>query len=239
MTSMLRLATAFVALMAPFATSVHAEDRVELVVQYTQPQIFDGVFEKLKAEFEARHPNVTVNYRGVLPDYGAGIQALLRESLIGDMPDVTYVGISHIPTVANRDLHVDLNTLAAKEDTPLDARGWSDSIQSIGRIGGELVGLPHAISMPVVYYNADLVRQVGGDPDNMPSDWEGFLELSGKIANLGDDLCGSLHPVFVHLVRCVGLPGRPFQPRRRNDAAGCHDRGFCQRSGVAGFDRHL
>ena len=194
MTSMLRLATAFVALMAPFATSVHAEDRVELVVQYTQPQIFDGVFEKLKAEFEARHPNVTVNYRGVLPDYGAGIQALLRESLIGDMPDVTYVGISHIPTVATRDLHVDLNTLAAKEDTPLDARGWSDSIQSIGRIGRELVGLPHAISMPVVYYNADLVRQVGGDPDNMPSDWEGFLELSGKIANLGDNYAGLYTP---------------------------------------------
>ncbi len=188
------LTVAITAMIVPVSTAVFADDKVELVVQYTQPQIFDGVFEKLKADFEAEHPNVTINYRGVLPDYGAGIQALLRESLIGDMPDVSYVGISHIPTVANRDLHVDLNTLAAQDETPLEDGGWSDSIQSIGRIGDELVGLPHAISMSVVYYNADLVREVGGDPDNMPTDWEGFLELSGKIADLGPDYAGLYTP---------------------------------------------
>lgn len=194
MTSLPRLSVAIVALIAPFATSAYAEEPVELVVQYTQPQIFDGVFEKLKADFEAQHPHVTVSYRGVLPDYGAGIQALLRESLIGDMPDVTYVGISHIPTVANRDLHVDMDTLAEQDDATLEAGGWSASIQSIGRIDGELIGLPHAISMPVVYYNADLVREAGGDPDNMPTDWEGFLDLSGKIAALGNDYAGLYTP---------------------------------------------
>lgn len=194
MTSMPRLATALAALVAPFATAAYAQERVELVVQYTQPQIFDGVFEKLKANFEAEHPNVTIDYRGVLPDYGAGIQALLRESLIGDMPDVTYVGISHILTVANRDLHVDMNRLMAEDGSTFDAGGWSPSLQSIGQVDGEQVGLPHAISMPVVYYNADLVREVGGDPDNMPSDWDGFLELSGKIADLGEDYAGLYTP---------------------------------------------
>ncbi|MEM7696090.1 MAG: extracellular solute-binding protein [Pseudomonadota bacterium] len=189
-----RLATVVVALGVPLVSVAHAQEPVELVVQYTQPQIFDGVFEKLKADFEAQNPGVTVTYRGVLPDYGAGIQALLRESLIGDMPDVTYVGISHIPTVANRELHVDLNTLAANDAATLDDGGWSPSIQSIGQVDGELIGLPHAISMPVVYYNADLVREVGGDPDNMPTDWEGFLELSGQIAALGEDYAGLYTP---------------------------------------------
>ena len=42
---------------------------VELVVQYTQPQIFDGVFERLKAEFEAQNPDITVTFRAPLPNY--------------------------------------------------------------------------------------------------------------------------------------------------------------------------
>lgn len=189
-----KFAAAAAMLVMPFSTPATAEDKVEIVVQYTQPQIFDGVFDKLKADFEAQHPNVTVTYRGALPDYGAGIQALLRESLTNDMPDVTYVGISHIPTVANRGLHLDMAKLMEADGETFAAGGWSDSLQSIGRVNGEQVALPFAISMPVVYYNADLVKQVGGDPDNLPTDWDGLLDLSAKIAALGDDYAGIYTP---------------------------------------------
>jgi len=182
------------ALVLGVAADRAAAQPTELVVQYTQPQIFDGVFAKLKEDFEAQHPGVIVTYRGALPDYGAGIQALLRESMIGDMPDVSYVGISHIPTVADRGLFVDLADLMAAEGGSFDAGGWSDSLRSIGRVDGRQVALPFAISMPVMYYNADLVRQVGGDPDHLPTDWDGLLALSGKIAALGPGYAGLYTP---------------------------------------------
>ena len=134
-----------------------------------------------------QNPGITIKYRGPLPNYGAGIQALLREATIGEMPHVDYVGLSHIPTVAQRGLAVDLAPLMAADGQTFEENGWTESLQSLGRFGGKQLALPMAVSMSVVYYNADLVRRVGGDPDNMPKDWDGIIELAGKIRALGPD----------------------------------------------------
>lgn len=180
-------ASAALALASP--TTGRAEP-VELVVQYSQPQIFDGVFAKLKDEFEARNPDIKVTFRGPQKDYGANVQALLREAVVGDMPHVDYLGLSHLPVVADRGLAVDLAPLMEKDGQTFEENGWTESLQSVGRIGGKQLALPFAISMSVVYYNADLVRRVGGDPDAMPRDWDGLLALAGKVADLGPDYAG-------------------------------------------------
>lgn len=178
---------------AAIGGAVRAEP-VELVVQYTQPQIFDGVFERLKAEFEAQNPDVTVTYRAPLPNYGAGVQALLREATVGDMPHVDYLGLSHLKTVVDRGLAVEIGSLMEKDGQTFEENGWTDSLQTLGRVDGTQYALPFAVSMSVTYYNADLVRQVGGDPENMPTDWDGIIDLAGKIRGLGDDYAGMYIP---------------------------------------------
>ncbi|MEL6767786.1 MAG: extracellular solute-binding protein, partial [Pseudomonadota bacterium] len=167
---------------------------VELVVQYTQPQIFDGVFERLKAEFEAQNPDITVTYRAPLPNYGAGVQALLREATVGEMPHVDYLGLSHLGTVVDRGLAVEIAPLMEKDGETFEENGWTESLQTLGRVDGTQYALPFAVSMSVAYYNADLVREAGGDPDNMPTDWDGIIELAGKISALGDDIAGMYIP---------------------------------------------
>ena len=167
---------------------------VELIVQYTQPQIFDGVFDALKAEFEARNPDVTVSFRGAHNTYGDNVQALLRDAVVGDMPHVNYLGLSFLPTVADRGLAVDLAPLMENDGETFEENGWTESLQSVGRHGGQQLSLPFAISMSLTYYNADLVRQVGGDPDNMPTDWDGIIDLAGRIDDLGPDYAGMYLP---------------------------------------------
>jgi multiple sugar transport system substrate-binding protein len=174
-------------------TSAFAEP-VELVVQYSQPQIFNGVFEKLKEEFEAQNPGITVTFRGAHKNYGENVQALLRDAVIGDMPHVDYLGLSHVPVVAQRGLAVDLAPLMKKDGETFEENGWTESLQSIGRADGKQLALPFAVSMSVVYYNADLVKQVGGDADNMPADWDGILDLASKIDALGPDYAGMYIP---------------------------------------------
>lgn len=85
--------------LAAFATPAKA-DQVELVVQYTQSQIFGGVFDALKEEFEAQHPDVTVTFRGAHNTYSDNVQALLREATVGDMPHINYLGLSYLPVSA-------------------------------------------------------------------------------------------------------------------------------------------
>lgn len=182
-------AAAFGMLASPLAAAP-----VELVVQYTQPQIFDKVFEKLKADFEAANPDIKIKFRGPHKDYSAGIQGLLREATVGGMPHVDYVGLSFIPVVGERDLAVDLGRLMKADDSTFEKQGWTPSMQSIGQVGGKQIGLPFAISMSLVYYNADLVRKVGADPDNMPRDWDGLLKIAGKIKALGPDMAGMYIP---------------------------------------------
>ena len=174
-------------------TSARSEP-IELIVQYAQPQIFDGVFEALKEEFETRNPDVTVTFRGAQNNYGDNVQALLRDAVVGDMPHVNYLGLSYLPTVADRGLAVDLKPLMEKDGETFEENGWTESLQSVGRFDGRQLALPFAISMSLTYFNADLVRQVGGDPDNMPTDWDGIIELAGKINDLGPDYAGMYLP---------------------------------------------
>lgn len=168
--------------------------KVELVVQYTQPQIFDDVFDTLKEEFEAQNPDIEIKYRAPLPNYGAGIQAMFREATVGDMPHVNYIGLSYLPSVAARGLAVDLAPLMAADGQTFDENGWTESLRTIGRADGKQLALPFAISMSVTYFNADLVREAGGDPDNMPADWDGIIRLAGKIRDLGPDYAGMYIP---------------------------------------------
>ncbi len=176
-----------------FSTPAKA-DQVELVVQYTQSQIFGGVFDALKDEFEAQNPDVTVIFRGAHNTYSDNVQALLREATVGDMPHVNYLGLSYLPTIADRGLAVDLAPLMEAAGETFEENGWTESLQSVGRFGGRQLALPFAISMSLTYYNADLVRQVGGDPDNMPSDWDGIIELASAIDALGPDYAGMYIP---------------------------------------------
>jgi len=177
------------------AITASAQTRpVELVVQYSQPQIFDKVFEQLKADFEADNPDISVKFRGAHKDYGAGIQALLREATVGEMAHVDYVGLSYVPIVGERGIAVDLVPLMRADNSTFEKGGWTLSLQSLGKVGDKQLGLPFALSMSLVYFNADLVRKAGFDPDKMPRDWDGLLKVAGKIRALGPNISGMYMP---------------------------------------------
>lgn len=195
---------------------------VELVVQYTQPQIFDKVFAQIKTDFEAQNPGITVKFRGPHKDYGAGLQALLREAVVGDMAHVDYVGLSHLPVVADRGIAVDLGELMKADGSTFEKNGWTPSLQSLGKAGGKQIALPFAVSMSLVYYNADLVKKAGGDPNAMPRDWDGLLALGGKIRALGSDISGMYLPyssawygAWYYQGVLFGLGGEMMQPGKR------------------------
>jgi multiple sugar transport system substrate-binding protein len=50
-----------------------------------------------------------------------------------------------------------------------------------------------AVSTPIIYYNTDLVEQAGGDPGDLPTDWDGVLKLAQDINALGADKVGIYH----------------------------------------------
>ncbi|MEO1498883.1 MAG: extracellular solute-binding protein [Planctomycetota bacterium] len=56
-------------------------------------------------------------------------------------------------------------------------------------------GMPYNASTPIVHYNADLIREAGGDPANPPQTWDDMIALAAAIDALGDDFSGMSYDV--------------------------------------------
>jgi multiple sugar transport system substrate-binding protein len=60
----------------------------------------------------------------------------------------------------------------------------------IGTYSGSVYSLPFAVSLPISYYNMDLVKKAGWDPNELPKTWDEVIELAQRIDALGDDTHG-------------------------------------------------
>ncbi|MGV6871984.1 ABC transporter substrate-binding protein [Pseudochelatococcus sp. B33] len=164
-----------------------ANAQTRLDVFYAWPD--HEVFHKPIAErFTAARPDVTITFRAAAPSYDEAIQTLIRQSMAGQLPDVHYVGFNVLRPLVGRGLIKPIDDLVAADD--LTAKGYTHQVLSLARVDGKQYGLPFAMSTPVVYYNADLVERAGGDPEQIPSDWDGFVALAGKIGELGGGVSG-------------------------------------------------
>ncbi len=76
------------------------------------------------------------------------------------------------------------------EGRDMAALGYTPEALALTQIDGVQYGLPWTSSTPVMFYNADLVRQAGGDPAAMPTTWDETIALAAKIDALGDDVMG-------------------------------------------------
>ena len=176
----------------PFIQSAAAQAATELVVHYPMPAFFKDVMDQLSAEFTKANPDVTVRFPAPSPTYEDGLQLVIRQATAGGLPDVSFQGLNRLRFLAERDILVDLAPFLGKAGDPA-AAGWTPTILQLAQVGGRQVGLTFSASNPVTYYNAALVRRAGGDPDNMPSDWDGVLKLSAAIAALGDGISGMFY----------------------------------------------
>ncbi|PSC06572.1 ABC transporter substrate-binding protein [Alsobacter soli] len=177
------LAAAALALVT--ASAARAQD-VTLDVFYAFPA-FAKFHEPIAAEFMKTHPNIKINFRAPAASYDEGHQAMLRQSVTNQLPDVYYSGFHLLTELADtlekRKQLVDLGPLLKAEPQDWVKANYSDALLSLGQVNGKQVGLAFNASTPLMYYNADLVKKAGGDPDKMPDTWADVLALAKKIRN--------------------------------------------------------
>jgi multiple sugar transport system substrate-binding protein len=169
-----------------------AQAKTTIEVQYPLGFIFDRVFAELKTEFEKRNPEIQVTYRPAYKEYEDAAQTALRQAIVKQLPDVSFQAINLQRLFVDRGIAVNVSPMIAKEPN-WKGEGFSDSMMALGNFGGKQYGLAFAVSTPIIYFNEDLVRKAGGDPDNFPSTWEGIFDLSRKIHALGNDTIGLYH----------------------------------------------
>jgi len=168
---------------------LRAQAGTEITVHYAQPFIYKEAYDAILAAFARREPGIKVNLV-TTPNYEEGAQLILRQSATNGLPDLSYQGFNRLRVFAERGIAQDLTPLLRAEAADPAALGYTPNLLAFGHFGGIQSGLAFAASNPVTYYNADLVRRAGGDPDVFPTDWNGVLDLAGRIDRLGDGVEG-------------------------------------------------
>lgn len=152
---------------------------VDITVHYAQPFIFKPSYDALTEAFARIEPNIRINYV-TTPNYQDGAQLLLRLAATNQLPDLSFQGLNLGRIFAERQIAHDLMPFIMRDGEPA-AQGHTDALLGLGRFNNYQAGLAYAASTAITFLNANLTRQAGFDPDNLPTDWDGHLQLAAAV----------------------------------------------------------
>ncbi|EAQ03128.1 sugar ABC transporter, periplasmic sugar-binding protein [Pseudooceanicola batsensis HTCC2597] len=151
------------------ATAVFAEDTVTIEFAYPYSHLFDVTYEAMMPAFKAAHPNIEVMMRATYEDYEDGTNTILREAVSGNLPDVTMQGLNRQQILVEKGIAKSLEPFIAKE-TDFEKDGYHAAMLSLSSFDGEVHGLPFSVSLPVGYYNQDILAE--GGIETLPTTWD-------------------------------------------------------------------
>jgi multiple sugar transport system substrate-binding protein len=125
--------------------------------------------KKLIAEFEAANPLIKVNGVGVPGQEMAG--RMQADAAAGLTPDLVQVIFSDLDFVAHNLGAKPLEELVPPDELAAHFDGMSPNGLALGLIDDKTYALAYTFSTPVLFYNADLFRAAGLDPEQPPKNW--------------------------------------------------------------------
>ncbi|MGK7870843.1 extracellular solute-binding protein [Falsiroseomonas sp. E2-1-a20] len=155
----------------------------EITVQYSAPALFRELKEALATEFMRANPDIRISYRAPEAAYEELLQRNLRDAVTRNLPDVAFHGLSRVRTLQERNIPVDLRPFL-RDDPETAAQGYSPELRSLGEVAGGQYLIGYSLSTPILYVNTDLVRRAGGNPDALPTEWDGWIALARSIRAL-------------------------------------------------------
>jgi multiple sugar transport system substrate-binding protein len=138
----------------------------------------DGT-NKLLKEFEALNPNIKVKGVGVpSPDMASRTQA---DIVAGRGPDVAQIIFKDLDYIA-----LNMGAKALEDIIPENERdehfsGMVKAGLDLGKLGDKTYALAYTFSTPMLFYNADIFRAAGLDPENPPRSWADIKKAAQTI----------------------------------------------------------
>jgi len=130
-------------------------------------------------EFEKLHPDIKVNVKHV--QFSDMVNDLARAVATGEGPDITYIDNPEVSLFASRGLLLDLTPLIA-ESKIIKVDDIFPGPRSSVTWDGKVYGIPRGANTIALYYNADMFKAKGLDPDKPPTTWD-ELYAAAKALN--------------------------------------------------------
>lgn len=165
---------------------------------HVNTETFGGpTIKELVRRFNERNPNITVKERFHGEDsYTSLLEDLQIAQAAGTPPDVAQIGYSNLDYVANNFPFSGPEELGQEFGGGDLLAAFPSNVLALGRSGGELAGMPYALSEPIAFYNADMLSEAGLDAEAPPLNWEGWTAAAEVVRGELDKpgLCFTLFP---------------------------------------------
>ncbi|MDT3678848.1 MAG: ABC transporter substrate-binding protein [Burkholderiaceae bacterium] len=161
--------------------AAHAQKPVELTFYY--PVAVGGpvtkTIDQMAADFEKENPNIKVKpvYAGT---YQESIVKALTAFKSGQPPHLAVLLSTDMFTLIDEGAIVPIDGLAGA-----DGKQWLDgfypAFMENSRTGGKTWGVPFQRSTIVMYWNKDLFKEAGLDPEKAPQNWDELVSMGKKL----------------------------------------------------------
>ncbi|MFK7940902.1 MAG: ABC transporter substrate-binding protein [Roseovarius sp.] len=175
-------------LAAGMALSAAAETELTMYYPIAVGGALTEVVDGIVADFQAENPDIKVNaiYSGNYDDTRVRALSALNS---GEPAQLAVMFSIDAYDLIEQDLILPFDALT-------DDAAWLDSfypaLMANGQIEGQTWGIPFQRSTIVAYYNKDMFRDAGLDPESPPTSWDEMIEMGKALTK--DDTYGLMIP---------------------------------------------
>ena len=134
----------------------------------------------LAKQFEKLHPDITVNVKHV--QFQDINNDLARAAITGDAPDVSYIDNPNVDLFRSRGLLLNLAPMIAQSKV-IDLSKFYPAPLSAAKYSDAVYGIPRGANTLALYYNADMFKAAGLDPNKPPQTWAELYADAKKLNN--------------------------------------------------------
>ena len=163
-----------------FATPVVADTELTMYYPIAVGGALTEVVDGIVADFEAANPDITVNaiYSGNYDD--TRVRALSALSS-GEPAQLAVMFSIDAYDLIEQELIVAFDDIEGVDPAWLDS--FYPALMANSRIEGKTWGIPFQRSTIVAYYNKDMFRAAGLDPESPPTTWEEMISMGQALTN--------------------------------------------------------
>jgi sn-glycerol 3-phosphate transport system substrate-binding protein len=139
---------------------------------YGSPGLGGKALQTMIDEFQALYPAIKIEGKNTAPTPDGQMKMIVTEQAAGDPPDIAQLGLNSVD-YAIRELGAQpIDQFAAKDEYDALMTHLLPSARPLGMRNGHLYASPFTFSTPTLFYNADIFRAAGLDPNTPPTTWD-------------------------------------------------------------------
>ncbi|MDR3515491.1 MAG: sugar ABC transporter substrate-binding protein [Azospirillaceae bacterium] len=138
------------------------------------------ITETFAREFEARNPDVKIDVK--LVNFANIVNDAVRAAATGTAPDITMIDNPEVALFASHNILLDLTPLLAQSKV-IDRNDFYPGPIANSTWQGRIVAIPRGANTIALYYNADLFKEVGLNPDQPPRTWAELYDAARKLTD--------------------------------------------------------